>query len=122
MGHVPAFRRGTRRVMNTTGTSRVGTDGGHVRAAAGCVEDLLLDGLAERVAERVFAKLVDAQVAPTKRLLTMEQAGEYLGRSRESMQHLVSSGKLPTVRSDRRVFLDVKDLDEWIQANKVHGI
>ena len=85
------------------------------------IEDLLLDGLAERLAARILEHMGEAQCA-SKRLLTMEQAAEYLGRSKESLQHLVSSGKLPTVRSDRRVFLDVRDLDEWIEANKVRGI
>jgi hypothetical protein len=31
---------------------------------------------------------------------------------------LVASGKIPTVRSDRRVFLDRLDLDKWIDDNK----
>jgi excisionase family DNA binding protein len=108
--------------MKTTNTSRGPTDGGHVGLTAGFVEDLLLDALAERLAARILAKLGDGPVAMTKRLLTIEQAGEYLGRSRESMQHLVSSGKLPTVRSDRRVFLDLKDLEGWIETNKMRGI
>jgi len=85
------------------------------------IEDLLLDSLAARVAARILERLGETQCA-SKRLLTMEQAAEYLGRSRESLQHLVSSGKVPTVRSDRRVFLDVRDLDEWIEVNKVRGI
>jgi excisionase family DNA binding protein len=85
------------------------------------IEDLLLDSLADRVAARILERLGETQCA-SKRLLTTEQAAEYLGRSKESVQHLVSSGKLPTVRSDRRVFLDVRDLDEWIEVNKVRGI
>jgi hypothetical protein len=39
-------------------------------------------------------------------------------RTPEATQHLVSSGKVPTVRADRRVFLDRLDLDRWIDDNK----
>ena len=46
------------------------------------------------------------------RLLTVEQAAIYVGRTKEAVQHMVSSGKLPTVRSDRRVFIDVQDLSQ----------
>jgi excisionase family DNA binding protein len=106
--------------MNTAAKSRADTER-NVGAVDEHLGDLLLDRLAARAATLILARLGDGPVSATKRLLTMEQAGEYLGRSRESMQHLVSSGKLPTVRSDRRVFLDLKDLDEWIEANKVRG-
>ena len=56
------------------------------------------------------------------RLLTVEQAATYPGRTKEAIQHMVANGKLPTVRSDRRVFVDVLDLDAWIEDNKQRGI
>lgn len=31
---------------------------------------------------------------------------------------MIHAGKLPTVRSDRRVFLDRFDLDQWIGDHK----
>jgi excisionase family DNA binding protein len=52
------------------------------------------------------------------RLLTVEDAGLYLGRTKKAVQHLIASRKLPTVKADRRVFLDRKDLDEWIERAK----
>ena len=52
------------------------------------------------------------------RLLTVEQAATYIGRTKEAVQHMVSRGKLPTVRTDRRVFIDRNDLDQWIEDNK----
>jgi excisionase family DNA binding protein len=54
-----------------------------------------------------------------KRLLTVEEGAVYLGRTKEAVQHLVAAGKLPTVKSDRRVFLDIKDLDQWIEQSKI---
>jgi len=52
---------------------------------------------------------------------SVEQAAVYLGRTKEALQHLITSGKLPVVRADRRVFLDVRDLDEWVERNKTTG-
>ena len=76
--------------------------------------DRLLDMLAEKVAKR----LSPDSIPFSPRLLTIEQAATYLGRTREATQHLTSSGKIPTVRADRRVFIDRLDLDRWIAENK----
>jgi excisionase family DNA binding protein len=85
----------------------------------------LLEILAERVAVKVRAELIQdgaggAAVRP--RLLTVEQAAVYIGRTKEAVQHMVSSGKVPTVRSDRRVFIDVEDLNQWILEHKQAGM
>ncbi len=83
--------------------------------------DGLLDTLAEKVAGRLRALMerteTTARVRP--RLLTVHQAATYLGRSKASVQHLISDQAIPVVRHDRRVFLDVRDLDGWIDAAKV---
>jgi excisionase family DNA binding protein len=85
--------------------------------------DQVLDVLADKVAQRLREEGPPAS-SPTMRprLLTVEQAGIYIGRSKEAVQHMISSGKLPTVRSDRRVFVDVEDLDGWIREHKQAGI
>ena len=80
--------------------------------------DALIDALAERVAVKV-AERTQSGLAPVKpRLLTVDQAAVYIGRTKEAVQHMISSSKLPAVRSDRRVFVDVLDLDRWIEDNK----
>jgi excisionase family DNA binding protein len=53
------------------------------------------------------------------RLFSVEEAAVYLGRSKEAVEHMIGAGKLAVVRADRCVFLDVRDLDHWIEANKV---
>jgi excisionase family DNA binding protein len=53
-----------------------------------------------------------------QRLLTIDQAAVYIGRTKEAVQYLVAAGKLPVVRSDRRVFLDLHDLERWIEDHK----
>ena len=81
--------------------------------------DAFSDLVAAKVAERMAASGGAGCSKARGRLFTVEDAAEYLGRTKEAVQHLVASGKLPTVRSDRRVFLDVKDLDQWIERCKI---
>ena len=82
--------------------------------------DVLLDLLAQRVAEKMRAQFdpASAGCGIVPRLLSVEQAAIRIGRSKEAVQHMVASRKLPTVRDGRRVFLDIEDLDRWIEANK----
>ncbi len=47
-----------------------------------------------------------------KRLLTEEEAGQYLGRTKWGIRELRYKGLLPFIQLDRRVQVDVKDLDE----------
>lgn len=84
--------------------------------------DLIIDALASRVAAKVAEHTQDGALPLKPRLLTVEQAAVYLGRTKEAVQHMISDGKLPTVRSDRRVFIDLRDLDAWIEENKQRGI
>jgi len=76
------------------------------------------DLLAGKVAERLAGSGREGGKI-RKRLLTVEEAAVYLGRTKEAVQHLLAAGKLPSVKSDRRVFLDIQDLDKWIVQNKL---
>ena len=89
----------------------------------GLTLDALIDALAERVAAKVRADLgADGLSTVRPRLLTVEQAANYLGRSKEAVEHMIASAKIPTVRIDRRVFIDVRDLDRLIDESKVTGL
>ena len=52
------------------------------------------------------------------RLYSIKDAGKYLGRSEWSVRHLIWKGHLPVVRIDRRIHLDVKDMDTLIEQHK----
>ena len=82
--------------------------------------DVLLDALADRLAERVTDRMAgdNNPRARNRRLFTIEQAAIYLSRSEKGVRGMISSGKIPCVRGDRRIMLDVRDLDEWIDKNK----
>lgn len=76
--------------------------------------DTLLNTFSDLIAAKVGARLAGSgrEGGKTqKRLLNVEEAAVYLGRTKEAVQHLIAAGKLPVVKSDRRVFLDIRDLD-----------
>jgi excisionase family DNA binding protein len=81
-----------------------------------------LDGLAKAVASEVAAILRPeiARLVPSVQpaLLTVKDAAVYLGRSEQAIQHLIFEKQLPVVRFGRRVHLDRKDLDAFIEKNK----
>jgi excisionase family DNA binding protein len=52
------------------------------------------------------------------RLLTLNQAAEYLALSHWTLRRLVWRGDLPHVRIGRLVQLDRADLDAWIDSQK----
>lgn len=81
-----------------------------------------IDVLLEAIAREVAAKVKDCLAVPPPPvqpvLLTVKDAGTYLGRSEQSIQHLIFRRELPVVRVGRRVHLDRRDLDAWIEKNK----
>ena len=80
--------------------------------------NLFASKVAERVEEQVIERLehMAPQIQPA--LLSVKDAAIYLGRSEQSIQHLIFSQELPVVRVGRRVHLDRSDLDAWIEKNK----
>ncbi len=62
---------------------------------------------------------MDSKDRPTKRLYSIPEAAAYLGRSVWSMREMVWAGKLPAVRDGRRIFVDLEDMNRWIERNKV---
>ena len=84
------------------------------------MNELTFDRLLEVLAEKLAGKLSQGPSRLYPRLMTIDQAAVYLaGRTREPCSTWSSSGKVPTVRADRRVFLDRNDLDRWIDENKI---
>ena len=57
---------------------------------------------------------------PSVRLLTVEQASQYLGRSVHSVREMVYRRTFPVVKAGLRskMWLDVRDLDAWVSQEK----
>jgi excisionase family DNA binding protein len=92
-----------------------------LRGSSHCDLNEVLDRLLDVLAEKLVAKQEERQCrngAPARRLLSVEEAAAYLGRSPAAIRHMIESGKLPAVRIDRRVAVDIRDLDRLIEASK----
>ena len=55
-----------------------------------------------------------------KRLYTLREAAEYLGRSVWGVRELIWSQVIPVVKQGgcRKIYLDINDLDAFIEKNK----
>ena len=74
-----------------------------------------LDALADAIATRVAARLNQSE-AP--RLLNVNEAAGYIGRTPKALRHMIASGVIPAIREGSRVHLDRADLDRWIEMRK----
>jgi excisionase family DNA binding protein len=54
----------------------------------------------------------------SKRLFTLKEAACYLGRPVFGVRSLIWAGKLPYVKDGRKQYLDVQDLDRYIERSK----
>jgi excisionase family DNA binding protein len=79
----------------------------------------LVKAVAVEVATMLRGELARRSVPDVQPVLfNVKQAAVYLGRSEQSVQHLIFQKDLPVVRSGRRVHLHRSDLDAWIEKNK----
>jgi hypothetical protein len=72
----------------------------------------------EAIAEAVARRLGDQNGRPAKRLLSLVEAGAYIGRSPRAVRALIAARAFPAIEADRRVFIDCQDLDSWIERYK----
>ena len=84
-----------------------------------------LEALLDQLADRITSKLVERDPqrrAESSRLVTVEQAALYLGRTKAAVQHLIAEKIIPVVRLDKRIFIDRSDLDRLIEQSKTGGV
>ena len=41
-----------------------------------------------------------------------------MGRTEWALREMIWAGKLPYVKDGKRILLDIRDMDEWIEQNK----
>lgn len=76
-----------------------------------------IDPLVEAIAQRVAEILRRDLGLDTKRLFSVQEAAEYLGRTPHALRHLKAKGELKVVqRGDPRAYFDRADLDRWIES------
>ena len=53
-----------------------------------------------------------------KRLFDLKEAATYLGRPVFSVRGLIWKGALPVIKDGRKLYLDLHDMDTYIERNK----
>lgn len=53
-----------------------------------------------------------------KRLYSIKESAVYLGRSVWAVREMLWAGKIPFVKDGRRLLLDIRDMDTWIESSK----
>lgn len=84
----------------------------------------MADPLSEmiKVAVReVLSEVIKTTDMRSQRLLSPEQAAEYINLSRARVYELLKEGEIPVVKSGRSTLVDKDDLDAWIRSHKRNG-
>lgn len=53
-----------------------------------------------------------------KRLYSIKEAAVFLGRSEWSVREMLWAAKMPYIKDGKRIFIDIGDLEAWIDRNK----
>lgn len=54
-----------------------------------------------------------------KRLYSLKEAAIYLGRGLHGVRDMVWKGEVPVVRTGRKMFIDIRDLEDYVERNKM---
>jgi hypothetical protein len=54
----------------------------------------------------------------SKRLYNLREAAQYLGRPVSGVRTLIWNGRLPFLQEERKQYIDVRDLDSFIEKSK----
>ncbi len=77
--------------------------------------ELILEHCTALIARKVAEQIrVTEKPSFEKRLFTVEEAAEYLGRSPNAVKLMVARGKLPVTKIDSKIQLDRRELDKLI--------
>ena len=64
-------------------------------------------------------KALNVSETTNRRLLSVEQAAVYLSLSEREVYNMIANGQLHSVKHGRRKMIDIRDVDAWIEGNKV---
>ncbi len=65
---------------------------------------------------------VRTNVPMEPRLLDYKTAGAYMCLSYWSLRELVLNGEIPHLKFGKKVLIDRRDLDDWIESRKEQGV
>lgn len=84
---------------------------------SGTMGEAALELLATLIADRVAAKLAAKGVGGAS-LLNVDEVAEKLGRSGAAVRQLIARGELVAVRTGRRVQVEPRELEAYVDRNR----
>ena len=81
------------------------------------------DGARDCLTSAPLSRKRTAGPGPTlpRRLCSLADAARYLAVSDWTVRQMVWRGDLPHIKTGKRILLDLRDLDGWIDRTKVRG-
>jgi excisionase family DNA binding protein len=77
-----------------------------------------LSQLIEAACEVAIKKALNITDFPPRRLLTIKEVAVYLAISEREVYNMLANNELHGVRHGRRVMVDMRDAERWIESNK----
>lgn len=72
----------------------------------------------ESACESAIKRVLNISDISHRRLLTVAEAAVYLSISEREIYNILANKELVAVRHGRRIMLDLRDLEAWIEKNK----
>lgn len=72
----------------------------------------------EAAVERAVRKVLNRDEVTKRRMLSVDEAAEYLGLGPREIYNMLEDGSLGKVKRGKRTLVDIRDLDNWIARSK----
>jgi excisionase family DNA binding protein len=78
----------------------------------------VLSEMIETACESAIKRVFNISDLSPRRLLTIAEAAIYLAISEREIYNMLANKELRAVRHGRRIMIDIRDLEVWVEANK----
>ena len=72
--------------------------------------------------DRKTQRIMNPSCMIQKRLFSIQEGAVYLGRTVWAVREMLWAGKIPFVKDGRRILIDIKDMEDWIDQNKTRTV
>jgi excisionase family DNA binding protein len=77
-----------------------------------------LSQMIEAACEAAIKRAMSVSDLSPRRLLTAQEAAVYLALSEREVYNMIANEQLVGVRHGRRLMIDIRDIEEWIDRKK----
>jgi len=88
-------------------------------ASSAQLVEAVLDVVRRQVLSEIQEQEEQSKPVSSKRLLTVAEAAEYMGRTENAMRQLIHKKLIPVVRFGRNIRIDIRDLEAIIAEYRV---